>query len=53
MIPITALNACYQETLSDGTTYWVSPQCAECGDVEHADTLEQLTSNISDHTCSY
>ena len=44
---------CYQETLSDGTTYWVSPQCAECGEVEHADTLIELGVAMDEHACSY
>lgn len=51
MIPIEMLEDCYQETLSNGTTYWVSPQCADCGEVVHADTLEQLATEIADHYC--
>jgi hypothetical protein len=43
----------YQETLADGTTYWVSPQCAECGEVEHADTVLELAIAMDEHSCSY
>lgn len=43
----------YEETLADGTTYWVSPQCVECGEVEHADNLLDLAISMEEHSCSY
>jgi hypothetical protein len=32
---------------------WVSPQCAECGNVEEAETLEQLTTYLIEHQCDW
>jgi hypothetical protein len=43
----------YPETDSNGNIYWVSPQCAECGEVEHADSLIELGQAMVEHICSY
>ncbi|CAB4242074.1 hypothetical protein UFOVP222_10 [uncultured Caudovirales phage] len=32
---------------------WVSPQCVECGNVEEAETLEQLTTYLTEHQCDW
>jgi len=51
MNPITSLKNFYQAKDTDGGVYWVSPQCAECGEVEHADTLDVLLEVMAEHYC--
>lgn len=46
------IKGAYLEDTID-TQYWVSPQCVDCGEVEHADTLPELAMAIKEHICNY